>query len=280
MPLGTELVAASKENHSLQEVSDALKDHIYLQLDHFDDNGVEKNVPAGRAPMKLHLLHQSPPVMAIENYFTTEECLRVQEVAVPPANRNDSDKELESVQIDSKTFSPLAQSKRTSTSWFCHYVQLPTLLAKTNHMLGIPLDQIEEPQIVRYKTGQEFSWHYDEVPRAQLENGGQRLATLLIYLNTVPGGGGGTVFRDLKDRDGNVLTIQPVQGSALLFFPAYADGKPDDRTLHKGEVARDEKWVMQIWTHERSYQSAVPLGNSQQAAFSAVDQVSRDLGYL
>jgi prolyl 4-hydroxylase len=154
-------------------------------------------------------------------------------------------------------------------------------LAKMNQMLGIPLEQMEEPQIVRYKTGEEFSWHYDEVPAAQVANGGQRLATLLIYLNTVQGGGG-TIFRDLKDRDGNPLTMRPVQGSALLFFPAYANGKPDDRTLHKGEVVTsdNEKWIIQMWTHERSYQAAVPRGNSQQAALPAVNQASLDLGYL
>jgi prolyl 4-hydroxylase len=155
------------------------------------------------------------------------------------------------------------------------------MLAKMNHMLGIPLEQMEEPQIVRYQKGQEFSWHYDEVPAAQLANGGQRLATLLVYLNTVQSGGG-TIFRDLKDRDGNPLTMKPVQGSALLFFPADATGKPDDRTLHKGEVVtlNDEKWIIQMWIHERQYRAAVPRGNSQQAALEAVNQASLDLGYL
>jgi prolyl 4-hydroxylase len=280
MPPGTELIAATKENYSLQEVKDALKEHISLRLHRFDDNGVEMNVPTDRAPMKLRLIHQSPPVLAIDNYFTLEQCIDVQEVAVPPPSTNQQ-QEQEAVQVESATFSSLAQSKRTSTSWFCHYAQVPTLLAKTNHMLGIPLDLMEEPQIVRYKTGQEFSWHLDEVPTAQLANGGQRLATLLIYLNTVQEGGG-TIFRDLKDRDGDPLTMRPVQGTALLFFPADANGKPDDRTLHKGEVVTldDEKWIIQMWIHERQYRAAVPRGNSQQAALQAVNQASSDLGYL
>ena len=57
---------------------------------------------------------------------------------------------------------------------------------------------MEEPQIVRYRTSEELSWHYGEIPKAQLENGGQRLATLLVYLNELEEGQGGeTVFRDL-----------------------------------------------------------------------------------
>jgi prolyl 4-hydroxylase len=282
MPPETELLAATKENYSLQEVKDALKEHISLRLDQFDDNGVEiMNVLTDRAPMKLRLIHQSPPVLAIDNYLTPEQCLEVQEVVVPPPSTNQQQQQQEAVQVNSATFSPLATSKRTSTSWFCHYAQVPTMLAKMNHMLGIPLELMEEPQIVRYKKGQEFSWHYDEVPAAQLENGGQRLATLLVYLNTAQSGGG-TIFRDLKDSYGNPLTMKPVRGSALLFFPADVNGKPDDRTLHKGEVVTldDEKWIIQMWIHEREYTAAVPRGNSQQAALQAVNQASMDLGYL
>ena len=184
------------------------------------------------------------------------------------------------VQVQSATFSALAQSKRTSTSWFCYYSQVPVLLAKAQKVLGIPtLEQMEEPQIVRYKTGQEFSWHYDEVPSNQLKNGGQRLATLLVYLNDV-GTGGGTVFRDLCDgKTGEMLTMKPKRGSALLFFPAFKDGSPDDRTLHKGEIAGDEKWIIQMWTHERSYVAQIPEGNFQRSAKDAVDEVCKSLGY-
>jgi prolyl 4-hydroxylase len=61
------------------------------------------------------------------------------------------------VQVQSATFSALAQSKRTSTSWFCYYSQVPALLAKARHVLGIPtLKQMEEPQIVRYRSGKFF----------------------------------------------------------------------------------------------------------------------------
>jgi prolyl 4-hydroxylase len=227
------------------------------------------------------MLHQSPPVIAIDHFLTPDECLNVEHVAMPPSStpkHTEGEYHNEAVRVNSATFSPLAQSKRTSTSWFCYYSQVPTLLAKAHHVLGILFPQMEEPQIVRYKTGEEFSWHYDEVPTQQLGNGGQRLATLLVYLNTVERGGG-TVFRDLRTPDGSLLTMQPVQGSALMFFPAYADGRPDDRTLHKGEMAADEKRIVQMWIHERPYTAAVPMGNSQEAAIEAIVRASRDLCY-
>jgi len=206
-------------------------------------------------------------VLGIENFFTEKECEETKAVT-----------QADAFQVTSATFSPLAQSKRTSTSWFCYYRQMPTLLSKAQFRLGIPLEQMEEPQIVRYRTGEEFSWHYDEVPPTQLENGGQRIATLLVYLNTVQRGGG-TIFRDLKDAHGRPLTVKPVQGCALLFFPAFANGQPDDRTLHKGEVAQDTKWITQMWIHERAYKPVVPEGNTHEAATSAIEQVSKALGY-
>lgn len=203
----------------------------------------------------------------IENFFTVQECEETQ--AVTNAN---------AYQVSSATFSPLATSKRTSTSWFCHYKDMATLVAKAHARLGIPIQQMEEPQIVRYKTGEEFSWHEDQVPPAQLENGGQRIATLLVYLNTVQRGGG-TVFKYLKDAHGEELAVKPVQGSALLFFPAFANGRPDERTLHKGQVAEDVKWITQMWIHERAYQPVVPVGNTHEAAQEALEQVNKKLGY-
>lgn len=289
MPPGTELIPTSTADTeiTLSDIRHALRDHIDLnELDNrFDQNCVEKKALPGRPAMKLNLLHQSPPVLAIENFFTEDECSDVTEIAQfaekAQQNRgNNNNQEKGPVQVQSATFSALAQSKRTSTSWFCYYSQVPTLLAKAQKVLGIPtLEQMEEPQIVRYKTGQEFSWHYDEVPSNQLQNGGQRLATLLVYLNDV-GTGGGTVFRDLCDGStGEVLTMKPKRGSALLFFPAFKDGRADDRTLHKGEIAGDEKFIIQMWIHEKAYRAQIPEGNFQQSAVEAVDQVCQTLGY-
>ena len=74
--------------------------------------------------------------------------------------------------------------------------------------------------------------------------------------------------------------MQPTEGSALLFFPAFADGRPDDRTLHRSEVmdSDDEKWIVQMWTHEREYNAVLPAGNSNQAAESVMMNEIQRLG--
>ena len=196
-------------------------------------------------------------VIAIDNFFTPLEC----DEYIQLSQTHDENSK-QSVEIQSATFSPLAMSKRTSTTWFCHYSQQSTLLAKAKHLLSLSqsttslsslnIRLIEEPQIVRYRIGEEFSWHYDEIPRQQIEqegSGGQRIGTLLVYLNTIEDTrGGGTVFRDLvrpgrsyknqinkmksdkvSVKEEDRLTMRPKKGSALLFFPAKLDGTPDDR---------------------------------------------------
>jgi len=269
LPDGTEFVPASKPNYSKQEIDQALNGYIPLKLDAFDSQGVEKQTQ--NEPMRLRLAHVSPPVLIIDNFFTPEECAATESIAT--GNTGTS----KVVEVQSKTFER-AISKRTSTSWFAYYHAVPTLLAKTHFRLGIPTEYMEEPQIVRYRTGEEFSWHYDEVPPPQLDNGGQRVMTLLVYLNTVDQGGG-TCFRDLKDVNGQPLIVKPSQGSALVFFPARRDGTPDDRTLHKGEIALDEKRIIQMWIHQRKYQAALPPVNRQEDAWDAIRAVGQHLGY-
>jgi prolyl 4-hydroxylase len=284
LPKETELISVDPtKEYTLDDIQQCLMNHIDLDLPrYFNENCVGKLNNTDGSNMIVRLLHQSPPVLAIENFMTPKECQDIQSATTIPTSH----------QVHSATFQG-SISTRTSTSWFCHYANVPLLLAKAHYCLNIPLETMEEPQVVRYERGQEFSWHYDEVPTSQLENGGQRLATILVYLNTVPStNGGGTTFRDLKQHHPSMidhqqqeeqqpLVMQPQQGSALIFFPAFANGQPDDRTLHKSEIMDwdEAKWIVQMWVHERDYQAVLPRGNSKVIARPLMEDMGRKLGY-
>ena len=70
-------------------------------------------------------------------------------------------------------------------------------------------------------------------------NGGQRICTVLVYLNDVIQGGD-TAFPILN------LRIHPKMGKAVVFFPSFLDGVLDPLALHAAEPAVDEKWVCQV----------------------------------
>mmetsp|Transcript_143516 Transcript_143516/g.458953 ORF Transcript_143516/g.458953 Transcript_143516/m.458953 type:complete len:145 (+) Transcript_143516:617-1051(+) len=108
---------------------------------------------------------------------------------------------------------------------------------------GTPIGELtgEYPQVCHYRSGEYFSAHEDAFPVCEAQRSNyQRRATLLVYLNDVERGGC-TTFEGLG------LEVRPRRGTALLFFPAFADGRPDVRTRHAAEAAEAEKWIAQVW---------------------------------
>ncbi|GAB4823099.1 hypothetical protein N2152v2_010145 [Parachlorella kessleri] len=81
-------------------------------------------------------------------------------------------------------------------------------------------------------------------------------------LNNVPEGGA-TRFNQLD------LAVRPRKGMALLFFPSFADGTPDARTLHTAEGAVDDKWVTQQWVARGLAAAPAPAGSRPSGALAA-----------
>mmetsp|Transcript_39910 Transcript_39910/g.56241 ORF Transcript_39910/g.56241 Transcript_39910/m.56241 type:complete len:452 (+) Transcript_39910:89-1444(+) len=226
---------------------------------------------------KFRVLHVDPMVLLVEDFFTAEECDKYIALSENPSKGPDAP-----MQSRSKTVGKdaLAKAQRTSTTWFHHYKTLPELMAKASRLFGLDgINRWEEPQTVRYRRNEKFTWHLDALaPSNSLEeSGGQRLATLLVYLTDLTEEeGGATMFRDLGGSDGP-LRVRPKKGSALLFFPA-AGGIPnvpfDIRTLHCGEAvaehSQQDKWISQLWLRQRKYTPTAPAGNSHAAAVETV----------
>lgn len=127
--------------------------------------------------------------------------------------------------------------------------------ARIAAVTGFPVDHGEGLQILNYKPGGEYQPHFDffnpQRPgeARQLRVGGQRVATLVIYLNSPPAGGA-TAFPRLG------LEVAPVKGNAVFFSYKLPDGSLDERTLHAGlPVQSGEKWIATKWLRELPYRS-------------------------
>ena len=119
-------------------------------------------------------------------------------------------------------------------------------------LLNWPLENGEALQILRYQVGQEYQPHWDYVDPAQpgsapfLARGGQRVASLVMYLNT-PEDGGATNFPEIG------LEVAAVKGNAVFF--SYDRPHPSTKTLHGGMPVRaGEKWVATKWLREGPHQ--------------------------
>ena len=99
--------------------------------------------------------------------------------------------------------------------------------------------------------GAQYRPHYDYFDPGEpgtptiLKRGGQRVATLVMYLQE-PEQGGATTFPDVG------LEVAPVRGTGVFF--SYDEPDPATRTLHGGApVLAGEKWVATKWLREREF---------------------------
>ena len=120
-------------------------------------------------------------------------------------------------------------------------------------LTGVPVEHGEPLQILHYQVGGEYQPHHDFFdPRdagspAHLACGGQRVGSIVIYLNDVPEGGA-TDFPSLE------LSVKPQQGCAIYFEYCNEAGELDSRCLHGGApVIRGEKWVATKWLRQGAY---------------------------
>ena len=116
--------------------------------------------------------------------------------------------------------------------------------------LRAPLPCLEMSQVLHYGVGQEFVLHCDfldpQAMREEIARNGQRVATVLIYLNDGYEGGE-TSFPRLG------INHRGKPGDALVFGNVDAAGLPDERSQHAGTPpTAGEKWVFSQWVRNRA----------------------------
>jgi len=125
--------------------------------------------------------------------------------------------------------------------------------ARIADLVQLPVERGEPLQILHYQPGGEYKPHFDyfdpALPgnEAVLKHGGQRIATLVMYLNDVEAGGS-TVFPEVG------LDVLPRRGHAVYFAYTTEEGQLDKRSLHGGSpVSAGEKWIATKWFRQRAY---------------------------
>lgn len=128
------------------------------------------------------------------------------------------------------------------------------LEARISAITGIPVENGEGLQVLRYGVSQKYEPHFDFFdPANQQEhavmagNGGNRVGTMLLYLSDVERGGS-TYFPKLD------LAVHPRRGQALWFRYLH-DGLLDERSQHAGmPILAGEKWLATKWFRERAFE--------------------------
>ena len=202
---------------------------------------------AGDREVKVLASMRNPRVIVFGGLLGDEECDALVEQARARLVRSET--------VDTRTGGSELNEARTSDGMFFERGETPLIArieARIAALLDWPLVNGEGLQILRYRPGAEYKPHYDYFDPAQpgtpriLERGGQRVASLVIYLNT-PAKGGATTFPDVA------LEVAPVKGNAVFF--SYDRPHPVTRTLHGGApVLEGEKWVATKWLREGAFE--------------------------
>ncbi|MBQ0131201.1 MAG: 2OG-Fe(II) oxygenase [Comamonas sp.] len=206
------------------------------------------SIDVGDRKVQVLMSLQHPHVVLLDNLLSPQECEALIADARPAMERS---KTVATQSSGGEEINP----DRTSHGMFFQRGQTPVvqrLEARIAQLLQWPVDHGEGLQVLNYHPGAQYRPHHDyfnpQEPgsAALLRRGGQRLATMVIYLNEVPEGGC-TYFPESR------LRIHPRQGQAVFF--GYPQPQAHTLTLHAGEpVLAGEKWIATKWLREHTFQ--------------------------
>jgi prolyl 4-hydroxylase len=189
----------------------------------------------------------NPRVVVFGGLLSDQECEQLIELAKPRLAR--------SLTVATKTGGEEVNADRTSNGMFFQRGEnelVKRVEARIARLVNWPEENGEGLQILHYQPGTEYKPHYDYFDPNEpgtptiLKRGGQRVATLVMYLGE-PEKGGGTVFPDVH------MEVAPKRGHCVFF--TYDRAHPSTKTLHGGSpVLAGEKWIATKWLRERRFE--------------------------
>lgn len=205
-------------------------------------------IPTTDRAIRVSMRMAAPVVALLDNVMSTQECDRLIEMSRAKLQR--------STIVDPTNGEHKVIVDRGSSG--THFAVnenafISSLDRRIAELMHWPLEHGEGLQILNYQVGGEYKPHFDYFPPEQvgsglhLAKGGQRVSTLILYLNDVDQGGE-TIFPAIH------LSVIPKKGSAIYFEYCNDAGQVDPSTLHGGApVLSGEKWIATKWMRQRRY---------------------------
>ena len=232
-----------------------------------------------------------PRAYVLRGVLTEAECDHLVQKAEPQLKR--------SYTVDFHTGEHKETKGRTSDDTVFAPREDPVIAAieaKIASVTMIPESHGEGLHILRYKGGQKFMPHYDyfhDLNSSRVVYGGQRAATVLMYLAT-PEDGGETVFpqaprpagparEDVSPCAKGRLAVKPRKGDALLFYSLLPDGTRDPTSMHGScPVIKGVKYSATRWMRAHPYPAGGGEGGPRRKspdAFNLVQSPAHEARY-
>ncbi|XP_020576604.1 probable prolyl 4-hydroxylase 3 [Phalaenopsis equestris] len=226
------------------------------------DRSVYEKIKTERGEQWVEVISWEPRAFIYHNFLSNEECNYLIELAKPNMEK--------STVVDSATGHSKDSRVRTSSGTFLKRGRdkmIRSIEKRLSDFTFLPVENGEGLQVLHYEVGQKYESHYDYfLDEFNTKNGGQRIATVLMYLSDVEEGGE-TVFPSAKINSSSLpwynelsecgkggLSVRPKMGDALLFWSMKPDATLDPYSLHGGcPVIRGNKWSSTKWFRVDEY---------------------------
>ncbi|MBV8210511.1 MAG: 2OG-Fe(II) oxygenase [Burkholderiaceae bacterium] len=243
-PSGASLAGADAAQSAAQATTAAAEQESSSRILAAGPNEID----AGDRSVQILMALNAPRILLFGNLLAPEECEQLIDMSRGKLTRSNV--------VDRQTGLYELHPDRTSEGTHFRRAENPLIErieARIAELTGCPVERGEPIQVLHYGPGHEYKPHFDYFDpsdpgnRKVLSMGGQRVATLIMYLNDVQGGGS-TIFPDVG------LDVLPRRGNAVFFAYSDDEGRLDPRTLHGGSaVAAGEKWIATKWLRQREY---------------------------
>lgn len=206
--------------------------------------------------VKPEVISWTPRIIVFHNFLNSEECDYLMAIARPRLQI--------STVVDVTTGKGVKSDVRTSSGMFVNSEErkspvIQAIEKRISVFSQIPKENGELIQVLRYEASQYYRPHHDYFSDTfNLKRGGQRVATMLMYL-TDGVEGGETHFPQAGEGQcscgGNIvrgLCVKPNKGDAVLFWSMGLDGNTDPNSIHSGcPVLKGEKWSATKWMRQK-----------------------------
>ncbi|KAG0429377.1 hypothetical protein HPB47_023692 [Ixodes persulcatus] len=209
-------------------------------------------------PFKIEVLSEDPRIVVFPDFLNPRECEVFRHISQEKLSRA-------KVYMGGLPEGGFSLRRTNKVAWMSD--DLHPLLGKVSRRIalatGLTLTSSEMYQVANYGLGGHYVPHPDyagfgEVQGDVYKSSGNRLATMLMYLADVAGGGA-TAFINMR------LAVKPTLGTALFWYNLKPYDGPivnesfwnqrrfgDPRTFHMGcPVLTGSKWIATKWIHER-----------------------------
>jgi hypothetical protein len=255
---GNRLATAELVEYKKQLVAEVLKAASFsstIALD-FDFESIEEiiNKDVEHNLSQPEILSDGNNILIYRAFLTPLECIYIKAAAAPTIQPSSTIHPLTGKLVknfirtsSSSNFDPVSRD--------CFIYAVDERIAAAS---GTNTDQGEALNILYYRVGEEYKYHYDHLPDGGkqdmtfLQESGQRKYTFVISMNEGYVGGE-TVFPDLD------LKYRGRLGDALMFQNLHDDGTANKLMRHAGmPLSKGTKWVATKWIREKKFSFGTP----------------------